>query len=57
VFVMLLGGLFLLPELVRALGVGVAHTQDTLPAYYSGPDLTPPGPLSMNGEGVFKPRR
>lgn len=37
VFVMLLGGLFLLPELVRALGVVVAHTQDTLPAFHSPP--------------------
>jgi len=37
VFVMLLGGLFLLPELVRGLTVVVGHTEQTLPGYYSPP--------------------
>ena len=35
VFVTLLGGLFLLPELVRALTVVVEHTKQTLPGYYT----------------------
>ncbi|MCU0703609.1 MAG: flagellar biosynthetic protein FliR [Fimbriiglobus sp.] len=35
VFVTLLGGLFLLPELVRGLTVVVGHTQQTLPGFYT----------------------
>ncbi len=35
VFVALLGGLFLLPELVRALGIVVEHTKQTLPGFYT----------------------
>lgn len=35
VFVALLGGLFLLPELVRALTVVVEHTKQTLPGFYT----------------------
>ncbi len=35
VFVMLLGGLFLLPELVRGLTAVAGHTGETLPGFYS----------------------
>lgn len=35
VFVALLGGLFLLPEVVRGLTVVVGHTQQSLPEYYT----------------------
>jgi flagellar biosynthesis protein FliR len=38
VFVALLGGLFLIPEIVRGLTVVVGHTGDTLPGFYSPPN-------------------
>jgi flagellar biosynthetic protein FliR len=44
VFVALLGGLFLIPEIVRGLSVVVGHTGDTLPGYYTGPHPPSPSP-------------
>ena len=37
VFVALLGGLFLLPEIVRGLGAVTGHTAESLPGFYSPP--------------------
>lgn len=37
VFVALLGGLFLLPEIVRGLGTVAGHTEQTLPGFYAPP--------------------